>query len=396
MGLSKITVNRGKGGLGRPLASNDHISGLIMPYTDADLPSGFTTSDRIKAVFSIAEAVALGITEGGADTDILWYHVDQFFKKQPKGKLYIHLVDDTAIDYSEIETLQAFAEGEIRQIGYYDGGTAFATATLNTLQTSCDNLETADTPLSVIYAGNFEGVANIAALDDLRALSNKNVSVVIGEDGNGAGAALRASKSQSITCLGAVLGAVSFSSVHENIGWVDKFEMTDGVEFDEPALALTAATVLVKSEAKAALDSLNDKGYIFLRKHVGINGTYLNDSPTAIALTSDYAYIENNRTIDKAVRGVRTFMLPNINSPLYVNNDGTLTEDVIAKFKNDASRALAQMEVDGELSAFEVVINPAQNVLSTSKIELALTLVPVGVAREIVLNIGFAVKLSNA
>lgn len=394
MALPNITVNRGQGGLGRPLASKDHISGFIMPYTNADLPSGFATDDRTKIVYSLEEAEALGITEAGATTDILWYHIDQFFKNQPKGKLYIYLIDDTSIDYDEIEELQLFAEGEIRQVAYYDGGTAFATANLNTLQTSCDNLESDDTPLSVIYAADFEAEADIAGLDDLRALSNKNVSVCIGEDGAGAGATLRASKSQSITCIGALLGAVSFAKVHENIGWVDKFNMVDGSEFDEPALAITTATVLTKTQSKSSLDSLHDKGYIFMRKHVGIDGTYFSGSPTAIAVTSDYAYIENNRTIDKAIRNVRTFMLPNINAPLYVNADGTLTEDVIAQFKNDASRALGQMEIDGELSAYAVTINPAQDVLTTSKITLSMVLVPVGVAREIEINIGFAVSVS--
>ena len=162
MALPKITVNRGQGGLGRPLATKDHVSGFIMPYTNANLPTGFATDDRTKIVFSLEEAEALGITQGGAETDILWYHIDQYFKNQPKGKLYIYLIDDLAIAYDEIEELQAFAEGEIRQIAFYDGGTAFATGTLNTLQTSCDNLESADTPVSVIYAANFEAEANIA------------------------------------------------------------------------------------------------------------------------------------------------------------------------------------------------------------------------------------------
>ena len=79
---------------------------------------------------------------------------------------------------------------------------------------------------------------------------------------------------------------------------------------------------------------------------------------------------------------------------MYVQDDGTLTEDVISKFKNDAEIALEQMERDGELSAFSVTINPNQNVLTTSKIAMAIKLVPVGVAREIEINIGFAVSIS--
>lgn len=395
MALPKISINRGKGGLGRPLASKDHISGFIMPFTNANLPTGFSTTDRIKIVYSISEAEALGIVEGGSNgVNIAWYHINQFFVNQPKGKLYVYLIDDLAIGYDEIEELQNFANGEIRQIGFYDGGTALNTTNLNTLQSSCDTLEAEDKPLSVLYAGNTQGVADIGSLPDLRALSNKNVSVVIGEDGNASGEALATAESKSITCLGACLGAIAFAKVHENIGWVDKFNVVDGAEFDVPALSLTATTLLVKDQSLSSLDSLNDKGYIFLKKHVGIDGTYFNDTPTCVAVSSDYAFIENNRTIDKAIRGVRTFMLPNINSPLYVQEDGTLTEDTISRFKNDSERALEQMERDGELSAFLVTINPVQDVLSTSKISIAIKLVPVGVAREIEINIGFAVSVN--
>jgi hypothetical protein len=370
-----------------------------MPFLNANLPSGFAVTSqatRTKVVLSISEAETLGITEGGAnEIAILWYHVDQYFKKKPRGKLWIYLIDSTAIAYNEHKELQNYAEGEIRQVGFYDGSTAFATANLTTIQASCTTLETENKPLSVIYAGDTTAIADIATLEDLRALSNKNVSVVIGEDGGNDGKALAASEGQSITCLGAVLGVVSLQQVHQNIGWVQEFNIVDGDEFDEPGLSLNSTTVLVKDQTETALDSLNDKGYIFITKHVGIDGTYFNDSPTAVPVTSDYAYIENNRTIDKAVRGVRTNMLPNLQGPLYVNDDGTLTEDVISRYKNDASRALESMEREGEVSAYEIIINPEQNVLTTSKVVVTVKIVPVGVAREIVVNIGFAVKVQS-
>lgn len=393
MALSGITINRGQGGLGRPLTSKDHVSGFIIPFVNANLPSGFSTTDRIKIVYSLAEAVALGITEAGTYTALLWYHLDQFFKKQPQGKLYIHLIDSTAIAYDEIETLQNYANGEIRQIGYYDHLTAFATSNLTTLQASATTLESEDKPLSVIYSADFQGVSAIGSLPDLTALSNKNISVCIGEDGGATGKALAISESVSVTCIGALLGSISSAQVHRNIGHLALFNQVDGTEFDEPALAIGTGTVLVKDQTTAGLTGLQDYGYIFLKKYVGIDGTYYNDSPTCIASTSDYSKIENNRTIDKAVRNVRSLLLPFVNSPLYVNTDGTLTEDTISLYKNTVDQALEQMERDGELSDFVTIINPAQNVLTTSKISVAIKLVPVGVARQIEVNIGFAVSV---
>lgn len=393
MGVPTITINRGKGGLGRPLASNDHISGFIMPFTNANLPSGFSTTNRTKIVFSIADVETLGITQGGTNTKQIWYHLNQFFKRQPQGKLYVHLIDDTAIDYASVETLQNFANGEIRQIAFFDPNTTFASAKVTTLQASATILENQDAPVSIIYQANTRATANVGAFVDLRALSAKNVSVCIGEDGAGAGQAIATATSKTLGCIGSVLGVVALAKVNENIGWVEKFNVVDGTEFDEPAISVASASTLCKGIAISALNTLNDYGYIFMIKRRGVDGTYLNDAPTAITVASDYAFIENNRTIDKAIRNVRSFMLPSVNAPLYVNADGTLTEDVISKFKNDASRGLESMQRDGEISAFSVTIDPTQNVLTTSQLAISIKVVPVGVAREIVVNIGFAVSL---
>ena len=393
MAQPTISFNRGQGGLGRPLATNDHVSGFIMPFVNANLPAGFSTTNRIKLVYSISEAESLGIVQAGTHTKLLWYHLNQFFKRQPLGKLYIHLIDSTAVTFAEVETLQNFSGGEIRQIGFYNVLSAFSTANLTTIQASCTTLEGINKPVQVLYACNFQAITTIGSLADLRALSCKNVSVVIGEDGDNLGSALAISETKSVTCIGSALGVLSASKVNENIGWIEKFNVVENGEFNEPALAIASTTFLVKNQSQSALDGVNDKGYIFLNKQVGIDGTYFNDSPTAISETSDYAYIENNRTIDKAIRNVRVFLLPSLNSPLYVNQDGTLSEDVVSRFKNDCERALEKMDIDGEISGYKVIINPLQDVLTTSKLSIAIKIVPVGVAREIEINIGFAVNV---
>lgn len=393
MALPTISFNRGQGGLGRPLATNDHISGFIMPFVNANLPAGFSTTDRIKIVYSIADVESLGITQAGTYTKLLWYHLNQFFKRQPLGKLYIHLIDSTAVTFAEVETLQNFSGGEIRQIGFYNVLSAFSTANLTTIQASCTTLEGINKPVQVLYACNFQAISTIGALSDLRALACKNVSVVLGEDGDNLGSALAISEAKSVTCIGSALGVLSASKVNENIGWIGKFNVVENGEYNEPALAIASTTLLIKNQSQSALNGVSDKGYIFLTKQVGIDGTYFTDSPTAISITSDYAYIENNRTIDKAIRNVRIYLLPSLNAPLYVNADGTLSEDVISKFKNDCERALEVMDIEGEISAYKVIINPLQDVLTTSKLSIAIKIVPVGVAREIEINIGFAVNV---
>ena len=88
--------------------------------------------------------------------------------------------------------------------------------------------------------------------------------------------------------------------------------MSNGVELDTVAFA-NGDTFASKSSSE--LSFLNDLRYIFLLKNVGSSGTFFNDSHTAVSVSNDYAYIENNRTIDKAIRGVYALSLIHISEP---------------------------------------------------------------------------------
>jgi hypothetical protein len=210
-------------------------------------------------------------------------------------------------------------------------------------------------------------------------LTAPSVSVCIGQDGAGKGASLFISEGYSITDLGAKLGAVSAANVNESISYYEKFPMvTDGVEFDVAHFANGDAVALA---ATALVEAIDDKGYIFLVKEVGFSNTFNSDSYTSVAVTSDLATIENNRTIDKATRNLRTLIVPKLGSPLRVNTDGTLREDTIKTFKALGDRALSSMEADGELSAYEVIINANQDVVTSGQLEITVKLVPVGVAK---------------
>ncbi len=498
---NQIIFNRGQGGLGRPLAGEDYISGLVF-YTSA-LPSGFASNDRIKQVFSIEEAENLGITNthigetkatgtitvtatgsagdtveikvnngvstislgtatvpatpttttvaaaivsainagttthgytasnlsavvtltapagtgvgansyiisnvivgtttttlvqfsGGVASyiDVMHYQIDEYFRIQPNGNLFVGIYAvPGSYTFDEIVTMQNFAAGKIRQIGTYVTSTAFATSHLTSLQAQATALEAQNMPLSIIHQGDFSAVTDLSTLADLRALNNKNVTATIGQDYAGTGASLYKALGKSVGCLGTTLGAVSLSSVAESIAWVGKFNVAN-VEFD--LLAMANGTNY-RTLSNSLINNIDLKGYVFLRKHQGVDGSYFNSSATAISTSSDFSTIFNNRTIDKAIRNMRAFLLPALSSPIKVNSNGTLSEDSIGYFESLAKRALEQMERDNELSAFSVVINPAQNVLATSKITLAVSLVPVGVADTIEVNVSFTTQIA--
>jgi hypothetical protein len=508
MALNNISFVKGKGGLGRPLAGKDYISGLLF-YT-ATLPSGFTSTNRIKQIFSVADAVALGINNTFADetqatgvytisgagatgdsitmnytepegkvvvlgtyvklatdtTTLLvatgivgainagtylhgysatigalgaftvrarkglglyantvglltatiagtiagsvttpfaggvaslqatwYYHISEFFRISPKGFLWLNFqAVPTTYTYTELQAFQEFTNGAMRQVGIFVDSKALAVADTTAIQSVCNLLDAEKMPLSVLYAGDIKLVTNISTLTDLATLSNNKVSVVVGQDGAGQGNAIYYATGKSVTTLGATLGAVSLSAVSDNIGWVGKFDMSNGVELDTIAFAngvkFTDATI-----TPTLLDAIDLKRYVFLRNFANKAGSFHNDSHTAIIQSSDYAYIENNRVIDKVIRGVDEALTPSLNSPLLLNANGTLSNSTVAFLTGQATVITDEMVRNGEASAVSVTIDPNQNVASTSRVVIAVDIVPVGVARNIVVNIGFKTSI---
>jgi len=181
------------------------------------------------------------------------------------------------------------------------------------------------------------------------------------------------------------------ASVEQSIGNPQNFNISNGIEMEVPALSNGD---LVSALTEAGLASLKDKGYLIARKYVPkIAGTYFERCPTAIASTNDFAWLETNRTVDKAIRLVDSALTPLLQGNVIVNADGTLKAESIGYYIDAAQRPLTQMEADGEVSATQVLINPDQDVLATSTLNVTVKIVPVGIAEQIVVNIGLTTSL---
>lgn len=393
-GLSKVTVNVGQGGLGRRPVNNDKISGIL--FFNATLPSGFSSSDRVKKVYSLEEAEGLGIAEGSVNHDMNWYHISEFFRGNPEGELWIGFfaVPGGSYDFTEITTMCTLASGEIRQLGVWANALTFASAQCTTIQSVRDALDPALRQVDILYSANMAAITAVtgwAAVTDLRTLTAKNVTVVIAESGSGAGKTLADAKSTSISAIGLALGVVSRASVEQSIGNPQNFDISDGIEMETPALLNGD---LVSALTPTAMGGLKDKGYLIARKYTpDIAGTYFERAPTAIAATNDFAWLEVNRTINKAIRLVRSALIPVLNGTVYLKSDGTLRDDTVGYFQDLAQTPITQMEADGEISAGEATVDPSQDVLGTSQLEVAIRIVPVGIAEEIIVNIGLTTNL---
>jgi Protein of unknown function (DUF2586) len=392
MPLSTVTVNVGSSGIGRRAPNTDKISGLIS--FNAAYPSGFSAGAPAVKVFSLAQAVTAGIVQGSANFSVEYYHVSEFFRINPDGELWIGIYP-ADYTFAIISDFLSRANGEVKQFGIYAPARAYTSGDVTLIQSLLDTNDGFGRNAVCFLAENFFAITAITgwtAITDMRTLSARKVNVVIGQDGGAAGKALYVAKGYTISCLGAILGAVSKSTVSQSIGNPQNFNLSDGTELETPALANGD---LVSAMASSAMGALKDKAYTIIRKYTPqISGTFSERQGTSVPLTNALCYVEFNRAIDKAIRQVSAALLPQVNGQLFLNANGTLRNDTAGFFQDLAQTPLDFMLANNEVSAAKATVDPTQNVLGTSTLVVAIQIVPVGIAEQIVVNIGLVTKLT--
>ncbi len=401
--MQKLTIERTNGNISGSLPGEDHISGLVFygSLTDAELPSGFSAGKRIQAVSSIETAEKLGITADSAKWDIrvLHYTLEQIFAMNPGISLYVGIFKVTGVKtFAEIRQMQNYAGGRIRQFGVWDGhadlcggksaeaeAKAAAATVFNALKGVGTTLEQQDKPCSILYAPKVADVTKLPT--EISGPGLERVSCVIAQDGAGRAAELygdadNAGKS-SVTAIGDALGVLSAAKVHQSMAWVEQFPT--GIA--EPAFG---DGTKLRDLDTAVIEALDTARYIFCVTYDGIAGSFFNDNHNLDAITSDYAHIDRVRAMDKAVRGVRTYLIPKLGRPLLVDaSTGKLDPAAKAHLETQANIPLEEMAKAGELSGYVALIDPDQNILATSEVEIVINNVPVGVNRRMRVKIGF-------
>lgn len=390
MSLPNLKISIEKGGLNRSGLDESANTGLVFYNSKNNMLTGTTVNGGVMInVKSVEEAVLAGIVDNN-DFGVEHYQVDQYFKGNPNGNLYVGVFavpTGATYSFTEIKTLQNFANGSLRRVGVITG-LALATSDVNTLQgiaTDCYNIEA---PLSIYYSPSTFS-ANYTTLPDLRALTCPQVSVVIGQSDSGKGAELATSLTKTVSCIGLLLGFAS-SNISDNIGWIAGYNFVVGNENDQLRIGSAKYTDI----PYAALNTIHDKGYLFLKKTIGIPGSSLNHMNTCSPiLGNDYAYQTANQVIYEAIRNVRAQLKPHILSKVTVNKDGTLSYMNVQILQNAASIGLETLQKAGHISNYKVFVNPNTNVISTGKIEISIACQPVGYAEQIEVKIGLKTNL---
>lgn len=404
--MGEFNINKRNGGLGRTAPSKDMISGLMITAPAA--PSGLAFDVTSAELLSLADAEALGINAAYdlAQSILFHHHVVEIFRKNPSAKLYIRSTEDVGTTLATMcnkanahaKTLLVDAGGNIRNLGVvhnpdglYNAVQAGGTEqdvldAIPLAQALADEEEGFKRTVDIVLEGrDFNGT--VGAADDLRANECPNVSVCIAAD-----PAISATYND-YAAVGACLGTMSFAKVHEDLGWTGKFNLTDAAESSFESAGLSGNTLSKAIEAD--WETLHTKGFIFTVKYPGQSGIYFYGAPNCDLITSDYAFIQNSRTINKAMRLLYDGLFHRQNSPVEVDpTSGKLAPEVILDWQSNGEAALSIMEEEGEVSGLDVYVDPDQNVNSTGKVIVKFSLVPVGTARTIEVSIGLVLKLS--
>jgi hypothetical protein len=361
------------------------------------------------------------------------YHISEFFRKKSDGKLWVAIYPVATFTASDLPDFRQKSNGEVRQVGVYVNGEAFASSQLSALQAQLVTARDEKENLFSVFHADMDSLT-LANLPNLAALTASKVQVALGEDGNfhqsvysdsqsylsgnkvkwlnKTFVAVRSSTGEavyntdyftevslnlpdltgySVSTLGTILGSLAFAKVNLNIANPEQFPLTEGNILSEAGFATGN---LYKEQSQALRNQLNDYHYTYLRVFAGTSGVFFNDDYTAIARSDDYATAENNRTMDKAERNVYAALVPKIAGDITLNSDGTLSQASINEYHQVVAAELEFMKADGEISDYEVEIDQSQDILQTSTLEITMRIIPKGKARYIVVNNSYAVKLS--
>ena len=141
-------------------------------------------------------------------------------------------------------------------------------------------------------------------------------------------------------------------------------------------------------------------GFVTVRTFIGKAGYYFSDDLMATAASDDYGLLPRRRVIDKAYRIAYQTLVNYIGEELPVLESGAISPVKAKDIQNAVEQAVYNsMTLEGNLGVDDktadkgvsVFVDPAQNVLATSKLAVTMRVKPYGYAKYIEVDLGYAV-----
>lgn len=390
MALPGVSITLNNSGLGLVALGEDGVIGFVFNGVAAtSLALGVSFQG-----FGLDEFESRGIDSAYDTTNSVkvWRQIKEFYDTSGDGaELWIMLVSQatnltTILDKTTTNAKKLLddAGGRIRILGVSrnpaGGYTPTTTANqidldvvnaITTGQALADDMQAAFRPVRIVIEG-YAFTGTTSSLVNLKVMTKPNVAVLLGNTESGAR-----------SCIGLLLGRLAAIPVQRNPGRVKNGSL--------PILAAYIASATLESNESAAT-AIHDKGFITLRKYTGKAGYYFSDDPTCVAATNDYSSLARGRVIDKAIRIAYTTFVEEILDEVEIDPVTGYISAVKAKYYQsiiDNAVNLA-MTANGEISGFNSLVDPIQNVLSTGKICVDMRIVPVGYAKSIEVRLGFS------
>ena len=386
--LKGVNVQKLQGGLGRTNGNKDnHVAIICVGIPVGAIATAVNNAGKGVVLKSPYDAEVLDINESfDANNGLKLYNdIVEFFRLAPEATLYLFNSDVEA-------DLKAFLNQNKEIKGYGLNVTWNALVPNLTLEVakhqSIVNDFAADNRL-IDFA-----IIGMDELDvfttDLFTLASGNVSVCVGcEDDT------------KVVAIGSALGMIAIRKVNENMASVDiqqkprskrgtaDYTLTDSSLGRWQTAFLSDGreiSIVPNSELR---DGIIAKGYIVVAGYEGYAGMFFENSYTCIERASDFAFIENNRTWNKAARLVRTTLLPKVKGVVKKNpSTGFIASTTVSYWKQLLNKALETMVVADEISGYEVDIDPEQIVNSTSPVTVKVSVVADGIVHEFDVAIG--------
>jgi hypothetical protein len=399
MARPNVTIQKLNGGIGGTVLSKDGVSLLVISLDSTAYALVGTSFVGIQ----LSDFEALGFTQAKDLTNnvLAWEHIKDFYVKAPAGtELHVLVVPATTTltqlftvanaNYVALQTYLTSKKSLIKLLGVAlnpsaaetaptAGISADAIAAIPLAQAFADNEFSKFRPIDIIIEGRKFTAASMAAAENLRTKTATNVSVMISRDGVRQAALVAAGHtgSANYAAVGFALGRLAGIGVQVNIG-----RRKDGPTGWGNAVLSGAQQVVLLTDAD--LDTLSDKGYLFVTQDTGQEGFYFNDDPTCAPLDNDYCYITRNRVINKAARIARQVYVNELLDEISVDpSNGQLSPLTIKTFEDAIKTQIEDLMIPVEADAVTVFIDPVQNVLATSSITILVQVQPKGYARFI-------------
>jgi hypothetical protein len=394
--LPRVKIFFENGALGKVVTPADGVLGLLC--TGATVSNTFALATPY-IVRNLDMVAALGIT--ASNNPSIFKIASEYYAEAGNGaELWIMAFADTVkisdmvdvADAAKGKALINAANGRLRGLivsrkpagGYTPTITNGLDADVALALTKASVL--ADWARESKYAPVFiaiEGYAysgNPVALADLKTNTKNTISILIGDT-------VVSSKQAAV---GVLAGRIASIPVQRNIGRVK----------DGPVKA-PEIYIYDKPAEQADVESIHNKGYITFRTFIGRSGYFFSDDPTATADTDDYSSLTARRTIDKAYRIAYDTMLEELLDEVPVTSTGTLQLPIVKSWEAKVENAIASgMTANGELSAdvtdandrgVKCYIDPDQNIISNSILDVNIRVRPFGYPRYINVYLGFQV-----